>query len=129
MSGDNPRQQLERDDLEDYNDNQEVDNEEPEADDSVTDDDLDDSEFDDDASLDQLDALIADEPPEDDLASLSDDQGADIATEMVEKLDKLEQPGKSKSAQALEARRAIEACAEQRRIDRDLNYLDFELDD
>jgi len=33
------------------------------------------------------------------------------------------------SQQALAARRAIEERAEARRIDRDLNYLDFELDD
>ncbi len=167
MSGDTPRQQLERDDHEDYDDSHEVgvieqdehlfdndsdqtedlvDNEELEADDSASDNNLDDSESDDsefedseiedsefdDAPLDQLDALITDESAEDDLEPLGDDLGADIAAEMVEKLEKLERPGKSKPAQAAkssEARRAIEARAEQRRIDRDLNYLDFELDD
>ena len=36
---------------------------------------------------------------------------------------------KGKRGLSVEARRAIEELAEQRRIDRDVNYLDFDLDD
>ena len=101
-----------------------------EADDSAIEDDLEDSEFDDDLQLDQLDEFMSEDPEKaDDLLVLDDDAGmADDDLEPL--LDKeLDKAPLTASQQALEARRAIEERAERRRMDRDLNYLDFELDD
>jgi len=100
-----------------------------EADDSDLDDDLDDSEFDDDVQLDELDEFMAEDPEKaDDLLMLDDASMGDDDLEPL--LDKeLEKAPLTASQQALEARRAIEERAERRRMERDLNYLDFELDD
>ena len=101
-----------------------------ESDDSDQDEDLADSEFDDDV---QFDEFLSDDPEDvDDLVALDDDpdlgdvvMDADLDGDLVSEL----KVPLTKSQQALEARRAIEARAEARRIERDLNYLDFELDD
>lgn len=75
-------------------------------------DDIEDDDFDDDMQFDQLDEFLADD--------------AEAADDTLEK--ELKVP-LTASQQALEARRAIEERAEARRMERDLNYLDFELDD
>jgi len=86
---------------------------------------LDDSEFDENMEFDELDAFMdddadgADELAELDIEGLVD--GEDLEEELKVPL--------TASQQALAARRAIEERAEARRIERDLNYLDFELDD
>lgn len=101
-----------------------------EADDSSAEDDLDESEFDDDMPLDQLDEFMSEDPEKaDDLLVLDDaSMGGDDDLEPL--LDEeFEKVPLTASQQALEARRAIEERAERRRMDRDLNYLDFELDD
>ncbi len=100
-----------------------------EDDDPDLEDDLDDSEFDDDIQLDELDEFMADDPEKaDDLLVLDDaGMGDDDLDPLLDK--ELEKAPLTASQQALEARRAIEERAERRRIDRDLNYLDFELDD
>ncbi len=101
-----------------------------EADDSAVEDDLDDSEFDDDLQLDQLDVFMSEDPEKaDELLALDDDAGMgddDLEPLLSKELDKAPLTA---SQQALEARRAIEERAESRRMERDLNYLDFELDD
>ena len=95
-------------------------------DDAAGDEGLDDSEFEDDIQLDNLDDFMSDDPDDvDELIAL------DESEELVdpELGDDFEDTPKSASAQAAQARKAIEERAERRRIDRDLNYLDFELDD
>ena len=86
----------------------------------------DDSELDDDIEFDELDAFM------DDDADGPDELSELVALEGLIENDDLEGELKvplTASQQALAARRAIEERAEARRIDRDLNYLDFELDD
>jgi len=99
------------------------------ADDLDLEDDLDDSEFDDDIQLDELDEFMADDPEKaDDLLVLDDaGMGDDDLDPLLDK--ELQEAPLTASQQALEARRAIEERAERRRMERDLNYLDFELDD
>ena len=101
-----------------------------EVDDSAVDDDLEDSEFEDDLQLDQLDVFMSEDPDKaDELLVLDDDAG--MGDDDLEPLlsKELEKAPLTASQQALEARRAIEERAESRRMERDLNYLDFELDD
>ncbi len=86
----------------------------------------DDSELADDIEFDELDAFM------DDDAGGPDELSELVALEGLVEGDDLEDELKAPltaSQQALAARRAIEERAEARRIDRDLNYLDFELDD
>ena len=93
--------------------------------------DVDDSEFDDDIQFDQLDEFMADDADDvDELVDLDSDldDGLDELDELGELKDELDVP-LTASQQALAARRAIEERAEARRMERDLNYLDFELDD
>ena len=101
-----------------------------EADDSAVDNDLEDSEFEDVMQLDRLDEFMSDDPEKaDELLVLDDDAGMgddDLEPLLSKELDKAPLTA---CQQALEARRAIEERAERRRMDRDLNYLDFELDD
>ena len=76
-----------------------------------------DCELDDELEADALADLLEDaghESEEDSLASIVDDA-------------KMSSGGKR--GLSLQARRAIEERAEQRRMERDLNYLDFDLDD
>lgn len=100
---------------------------------SALDDDLDDSEFDDDSQFDELDEFLSDDPDDvDELVALDDDPDmGDVVmdADLEGVLDSVLKEPLTASQQALQARRAIEARAEARRIDRDLNYLDFELDD
>lgn len=101
-----------------------------EADDSAIDDDLDDSEFDDDMQLDQLDVFMSEDPDKADDLLVLDDVSMDEDEDLDPLLNtELEKAPLTASQQALEARRAIEERAERRRMERDLNYLDFELDD
>ena len=86
----------------------------------------DDSELDDNIEFDELDAFM------DDDADGPDELSELVALEGLVEDDDLEGELKvplTASQQALAARRAIEERAEARRIERDLNYLDFELDD
>jgi len=102
-----------------------------EADDPDLEDDLDESEFDDDVQFDQLEEFMANpsEDPDDadDLMDLGEDPT--LAGEIDPDVEAERKIPKTASQQALEARRAIEERAEARRMERDLNYLDFELDD
>ncbi|MEM7218825.1 MAG: hypothetical protein AAF515_10700 [Pseudomonadota bacterium] len=82
--------------------------------------------FDDDATFeDGLDDFMSEDPEEEDLVGLDDVDTLDDS-ELDEELGLEPKRGGKLSAAA---RRAIEERAEQRRMDRDLNYLDFELDD
>ena len=74
--------------------------------------DIEDDDFDDNIQFDQLEEFLSDD------AEATDDT---LENELKVPL--------TASQQALEARRAIEERAEARRMERDLNYLDFELDD
>ena len=113
-----------------------IDKASPEQDDSDLDDEAFDDEFDEDSALDQLEAFMADDS---DVSELDRDLADDLVEELDSDLghelgdideikDELKVP-LTASQQALAARRAIEERAEARRMERDLNYLDFELDD
>ena len=129
------RERSERSDLKAQSDLQaQSDLEELDEDDLETDD-LDAADPDpEDIQFDRLDDFMSDDPDDvdefDDLAD-ADLSSADLAEAelaLATEEGELDTP-LTASQQALEARRAIEERAEQRRMERDLNYLDFELDD
>ena len=83
-------------------------------------------------NADETDAEDIDEfaESEDGMAEFDDELDVADTEEGETELDAVvELSSKEQSARALEIRRAIEARQEQRRLDEDLDYLDYDLDD
>jgi len=87
------------------------------------------SDIEEDAAEDEFDTGDSDELPAEDLDEFEGDLADGDDLDSVKVLDDKIVPSKEQSGRALEIRRAIEERIEERQLNEDLDYLDYDLDD
>lgn len=87
------------------------------------------SDIEEDAAEDEFDTGDSDELSAEDLDEFEGDLADGDDLDSVKVLDDKNVPSKEQSGRALEIRRAIEERIEERQLNEDLDYLDYDLDD